>query len=211
MNDFYTPLPNIKIDIERLTKEIFHYWHPDPNIKDISASFTTAKKYVDDPICDFSRYKGISHYVPGTRRVKVYSDGEFDQNLTHWPKILENTYMKELGDNFAKLLNVTRYRVRASYYNSLHEDFVGELHRDPHTPYRIHIALKTDPNVKWLLVDKNDNAHYIHQPADGHPVLLETCYTKHQVIVPTNSIRIHCWFQYYTEIDQSLLDNLLTA
>ena len=211
MSKFYTPLSNIKIDIEKLTKEIFQFWPLDLNARDTSTSFTTAKKYVDDVNYDFSLYRGISKYVPDNRKIKVYSDGEFDHDIVYWPKILENTYMKELGDYFAKILNVTHYRARASYYNSLDRAFIGELHNDPHTPHRIHIALKTDPNVKWLLADQNNNTHYIHQPADGSPVLLETWCTKHQVIVPTNSIRMHFWFQYYTELDQSLLDHLLTV
>jgi hypothetical protein len=207
----YTPLPNIKIDIERLHAEIFYFWKPDFNSPDISTSFTTAKKYIDDSDYDFARYRGTSVFVPNTNRLKVYPDGEFDQNLVHWPKILENTYMKELGDYFAQILNVTHYRCRASYYNSLDKDFVGELHNDPHTPYRIHIALKSDPNVKWILVDEHSNTYDIHQPADSTPVLIETGTTQHQVIVPKNSVRIHFWFQYYNDIDQSVLDKLFTV
>ena len=211
MLDFYTPIPNIKIDINRLTEEIFHYWTPSNNH---AVSFTTAKKYVDDLNYDFSHYEVISKFFPNTRRIKVYEDGEFDQNIVHWPKILENSYMKELGDYFAKILNVTRYRARGSYFDTkthMTSGFKTDLHRDPHTPYRIHIALKTSPEVNWFLVDKDNNSHYIHQPADGVPILLETCFTQHQVIVPPDSVRMHFWFQYYTEFDQATIDKLFTV
>jgi hypothetical protein len=210
MNKIYRPLPNIKIDIERLTTEIFHFWKPNPNGIENSTSLTTSEKYIDDLNYDFTLYRGPSEFVPHTKLLKVYSDGEFDQNLIHWPKILQNTYMKELGDYFAKILKVPCYRCRASYYNSLEKDFIGELHNDPQTPYRIHIALKTDPNVKWIFVDKDNKTYDIHQPADNTPVLIETGTTQHQVIVPKNSIRTHIWFQYYNDIDQTLLDKLFT-
>jgi hypothetical protein len=206
----YNPLPNINVDIKRLYAEIFHFWKLDFNTTSSSCvSFTTAKKYIDDSVYNFDRYHGISKFAPGSKRLKkIYPDGEFDHNLVHWPKISENTYMKELGDYFAQMLNVTHYRCRVSYYNSLDKDFVGELHNDPHTPYRIHIALKSDPAVKWILVDKYNNTYDIYQPADGTPVLIETYPTQHQIIVPKNSVRIHLWFQYYNDIDQALLDNL---
>jgi hypothetical protein len=210
MNKIYSPLPNIKIDIERLRRELFKFWHPDLQSPVVSTSLTTAEKYIDDPDYDFSRYAGISEYVPSGNLLKVYSDGEFDQNLVYWPKILLNTYMKELGDYFAEILEVNHYRCRASWYNSWKKAYIGKLHNDPHTPHRIHIALKSDPAVKWKLVD-GDDIYKIHQPVDGSPVLIETGRTQHQVIVPKNSIRAHIWFQYYQKIDQAKLDKLFTV
>jgi hypothetical protein len=122
--------------------------------------------------------------------------------------ILENSYLRELGDYFANLFKVNSYRVRCSYLNNVSEDAEFKLHNDPHTPYRLHICLKTDPSIKWLFVDKDTTQHYIHQPADGSPVLIETGTTQHQIVCPQNVTRMHLWFQYYKFIDLKLLNTI---
>jgi len=214
MRKIFSPLPNIKIDIERLYSEMFYFWRPNISTLATSTSFTTAKKYIDDLNYDFFKYAGPSKFISKDSLIKEYKDGQVDQELIYWPKILENSYMKELGEHFSNLFQIKNYRVRASYFNT-HEqtdDFSAtNLHKDTHTPYRIHIALKTNPSVKWTFLDELGQTHYIHQPADGVPVLVETAKTKHQVKIPKDSIRIHLWYQYYEDIDQALLDSILTA
>jgi hypothetical protein len=214
MCKIFSPLPNFKVDTDRLYSEMFHFWRPKINSLATSTSFTTAKKYVDDLDYDFFKYIGPSQFISKSLLLKKYPDGEIDQELIYWPKLLENSYMKELGEHFSNLFQIKNYRVRASYFNTwgANEDFLAtDLHADPHTPYRLHIALKTNPDVKWIFVDELGKTHYIHQLADGVPVLIETGNTKHQVKIPKNSIRIHLWFQYYENIDQTLLDNILTV
>jgi hypothetical protein len=212
MRKIFSPLPNIKVDINRLYSEMLYYWHPNLSSRATSASFTTAKKYVDDLNCDFLKYTGAAYLLSKDSMVMKYPDGEIDQELIYWTKLLENSYMKELGDRFANLLQVKNYRARASYMNTygLIEDFpAGDLHTDQHTPYRLHIALNTSLGVKWRFENEAGLTQYIHQPADGVPVLIETGKTKHQVIIPKDSIRIHLYYQYYEDIDQTLLDNIL--
>jgi hypothetical protein len=212
MINFYTPIPNIKVDTERLLVEIFRFWKPQDMVSDQAHSFTTAEKYVDDLNYDFGKYAGTSEFISNDSLLKKYPDGDIDQNLIYWPKILEKSYMKELGDYFASIFQVKHYRTRASYFNTVNHSNnlkITGLHNDPHTPYRVHIALKTNPNIKWKFVDELGEIYSVHQQADGVPVLIETGKTKHQIEIPENSIRIHLWFQYYSDIDQTLLTNIL--
>jgi hypothetical protein len=212
MRKIFNPLPNHKVDIDRLYSEVFYFWRIKRNQLANSTSFTTAKEYVDDPNYNFFKYSGVSEFVSKDSVIKKYPDGQIDQELIYWPKLLENSYMKELGDYFANLFQVKNYRARASYFNtySQEEDYPATpLHNDPHTSYRLHIALKTSPDVKWTFVDELEQTHYRHQLANGVPVLIETAKTKHQVKIPKDCIRIHLWFQYYEDIDQTLLANIL--
>lgn len=211
MYKFFIPLTNFTVDLDRLSNEIFAFWkiEDDKTNKDLkSPSFTTSLKYVDDTSFNFSRYSGVSSAAdPGNwpkNPLKVYSDGEYDHNLTHWPKILENSYMKELGDYYAKLLNVTRYRARASYISTLENPHTFKLHNDPHTPHRLHFAIKTDPTVQWKFVN-DENEYFIHQPSDNFPTLIETGSTQHQIVTNHKTIRIHFWYQYYDPIDADVI------
>ena len=213
-HDFFIPLRNFTVDLDRLSNEIFSFWkigENDTNLELKSPSFTTSLKYIDDPILNFSRYAGAAAAAdPNTWHINpitVYPDGEYDNNLIHWPKILENSYMKELGDYFAKLFNVTRYRARASCVNTLTKPLTFKLHNDPHTPYRLHFAIKTDPNVQWKFVNNNID-YFIHQPADNFPTLIETGITQHQIVTNQKSLRIHFWYQYYDKIDKDIISKL---
>jgi len=214
MHHFFIPLQNCTVDLDRLSNEIFSFWKIDENDTDLeskSPSFTTSLKYVDDPILNLARYAGKAAAAdPNTWHINpltIYPDGEYDNNLVYWPKILENSYMKELGDYFAKLFNVTRYRARASYVNTLTKPLTFKLHNDPHTPYRLHFAIKTDLNVQWRFVN-NNTEHFIHQPVDNFPTLIETGTTQHQIVTNHKSIRMHFWFQYYDSIDKNLISKL---
>jgi hypothetical protein len=46
MRKIFSPLPNIKVDINRLYSEMLYYWHPNLSSRATSASFTTAKNGV---------------------------------------------------------------------------------------------------------------------------------------------------------------------
>ena len=213
-HDFFIPLRNFTVDLDRLSNEIFSFWKIEeddthPELK--TPSFTTSLKYIDDEIFNFSRYAGVTAPADPSNwprnPLTIYSDGEYDHNLIYWPKILENSYMKELGDYYAKLFNVTRYRARASYISTLENPHTFKLHNDPHTPYRLHFAIKTDPNVQWKFVN-NQSEYFIHQPADNFPTLIETGSTQHQIVINQKSLRIHFWYQYYDKIDKDIISKL---
>ncbi len=80
-------------------------------------------------------------------------------------------------------------------------------HYDEHTPYRIHIALKTSPDTIWRFKE-NGKITEIHQPADGIPVLIKTNSLEHSVFIPIETERVHLWYQYHHEISNEVLEKI---
>lgn len=201
-NRFYIPLSKIKVDLDKLRYEAYSVIKVDP-IKNQGYGITTTSQYVSEYPYNFKRYSGISYLNEQGER--ILETGERDEELIHWPEVLQNSYIKELGDIFSDLIKIKNPRVRMSVSAGI------EFHSDPHTPYRIHIALESNPNCVWKFKEINGTVHTIYQAADGIPVLIETGLTKHSVVKvndPTAPQRIHLWYQFHDIISDEVLRNL---
>lgn len=193
---FYIPLPQYKVDLQKLSNEVFSEIKP---YKAGDYGITTSLQHVNEDY-DFKRYSGISHFNAEGER--LLGSGERDEDIVYWPKKLANSYMKELADIFSDAIGIKNPRVRMSVNATI------SSHSDPHTPYRIHIALMTDPLILWHFREANGNMHSIHQPADGIPVLIETGITEHGVSIPHDKVnrkRIHLWYQFHDILSDEVL------
>lgn len=200
MNNFYIPLKNIFVDIERLTTEIDKFVKPN-NFQDYG--ITTSEKMLDN--YDFRKYTGVSS--PDKNGIRRLKTGEYDWDIVYWPKILENSYMRELSDKFSDLIKINKPRCRMSRLFGSETWNEISYHYDEHTPYRIHIALKTNPNTIWRFRE-NEKITEIHQPADGIPVLIKTNSVEHSVFIPVGTERMHLWYQYHHEISNEVLEKI---
>lgn len=207
MYNFYIPITSIKIDTNRLLQEMLsfikrHYLNEFARgMIQHSYSFTTTAEHVNDPEYNFRKFTGITYGDVENRKT---IDGVLDRDIVHWPDILQDSYMKEIGDQLSKLVGIPEYRVRGSIMKP-YVDFLYNKHIDYHTPYRIHIALLTDPENFWFLDDVK-----IHQPADGVPVIIDTGKVAHSFCVPKDKLRIHFWYQFYQPIKQEILEQLMS-
>lgn len=205
ISHFYVPLTGIKIDIQRMIGEL----HACLPISSISGDRgLTVTQDIAGQLYSFGRFNGISKYDDqGVRRVRT---GERDEDITYWPKQLENTYIKEIGERLACLLELPGPRCRMSR-------FVGgltgnlDMHCDPHTPVRVQIALITQPDIMWHLQAPDGSLVERHQPANGIPVLLRTGTLRHGVVVPKTAIRLHLWYQWYSWPRPDAITNLTEA
>ena len=84
MNNFYIPLKQFSVDLDRLQNEIGSFVNP-INYQDYG--ITTSKKMVDN--YDFRVYTGVSS--PDKNGIRRLRTGEFDWDIVHWPKVLENS------------------------------------------------------------------------------------------------------------------------
>lgn len=200
MNDFYIPLKQFKVDLIRLQSEIDLFVHP-VNYQDYG--ITTSEKMVDN--YDFRVYTGVS--APDKNGIRKLKTGERDWDIVYWPKVLENSYIKELSDTFSELIQVYKPRCRMSKLYGFDSWNVIDYHHDEHTPYRIHIALKTTPGSVWRF-RKNGEVTEIHQPADGVPVLIKTDTVEHSVFIPKGTHRTHLWYQYHQQVSNNILEKL---
>jgi hypothetical protein len=197
---YYIPLKSISVDVDRLKQEVDTLIGP---LTELGYGITTAKEHVNEVPVRYNRYTGISNFNKLGER--VLANGETDEQIVFWPKFLENSYMKELGDLFSKLINIPNPRVRLSSLSE--EDFI-DFHNDPHTPYRIHIALETHPDARWIFKKDPYQIEYIHQPADGVPVLIETGRTEHAVQIASPGRRVHLWYQFHGIVNPAILNTL---
>lgn len=186
-----------KIDLERLRNEVEMFLGP---LKG-GYGVTTTKEYINENPPDYRRFNTISAFDEfGERR---YPGGERDEDITCWPSVLENSYMKELGDTFSDLLKIYNPRVRMSVGNKI------PFHTDPHTPYRIHIALEAYPDSVWVFRHKDGTEETIFQPADGIPALVETGETAHSVkMLGEHRNRIHLFYQFHGVVSDEILSRL---
>jgi hypothetical protein len=196
-NRFYIPLYSIPVDLERLREEVAAI----PTLNKPSCyGLTTSIKYIDEVPVNFNRYSSIS--TLNSQGERILPDGERDEEIVHWPVPLRNSYIKKLGDVFSELVQIKTPRVRMSV------DARVDYHNDPHTPYRIHIAINSNPEAVWKFRETNGTEHIIYQPADGNPVLIETGKTQHAVTRNLNddtNKRVHLWYQFHDIISDEIL------
>ena len=205
----FMKLSNFKFEQDRILAEIMHWTksarQPKP-VKAQSFSLTTVRECVNDANYKFTRFQGITtRDATGVRRTP---DGVLDSDIIHWPVILQDSYMKEVGDKIAAFLEMPSYRTRCSFISAGEQAYPYPFHNDEHTPFRVHLALLTTPETNWLFKN-NSNEIAIHQPADGVPSLIDTGSVQHSFFVPANTIRIHFWYQYYQPVKQDILDKLI--
>jgi hypothetical protein len=211
MTKYYIPLPELNFNTEKLLEEFCYWGKPFKRLFDRpfytdTFSFTTTANFIHDKDYKFRKFKGISSWK---NNIRCYEDGTVDGDIVHWPDILQNSYMKEVGDTIANLLEIPSYRCRGSIFETHIEDHTISYHRDEHTPHRVHLALATTDNTAWLFRDSNNIIYTNYQRADGVPVLIDTKAIEHSFRVPANSTRIHLWYQFYEPVKQEFLDQHL--
>jgi len=196
---YYIPMTQLKVDVERLKQEVQSLIGPSA---ELGCGITTSKEYVNEVPFRFDRHIGISKLNKFGER--ILPTGERDEDIVFWPSILEKSYMKELGELFSNIIKIPNPRVRLSV---LDKDQFINFHSDPHTPYRIHIALETHSNAVWMFKNELGDIEQIHQPADGVPVIIETGRTEHAVKLLSPGRRMHLWYQFHGVISDEVLSN----
>lgn len=194
---YYIPMTHVKVDVNRLKQEVQSLIGP---LTELGYGITTSKKFVNEVPYRFDRHTGISKFNKFGER--ILPTGEKDEDVVFWPSILEQSYMKELGDLFSEMIQIPNPRVRLSM---LDEDQFIDFHNDPHTPYRIHIALETHSDAVWMFKNEAGAVEQIHQPADGTPVIIETGRIEHAVKLLSPGKRIHLWYQFHGMISEEIL------
>lgn len=205
MYDFYIPLVDLKFDIDRIRNELEVIVKPPMGGTAITTTLTESKK----DVYDFSQYRSITKLDEyGVRR---FPTGEADTDLVYYPKCLEYSYIRTVEETISKYIGLDKPRIRISKFIGGSAEFKAvdlSYHTDPHTPYRVHIALNSAYDVDWYF--KNATGEYkINQPANGIPALVEVAQTEHSVRIPFGKFRYHIWFQYHKPVSKEFLDLVL--
>lgn len=204
VKDYFIPMINIKVDLERIRKEIDYFVKPDYSLQARSYGLTTSKEYVDDPNFDFRKHMAISS--PDANGIRRLPGGELDSDVVLWPKIMEGSYIKYLGEMFSSFIKIPNPRCRMSVING---PFEIQSHVDEHTPYRIHICLDSDPGSNWFFKKPDDVHDMIHQPSSETPVLIETGTVEHSVKVEPGTFRMHLWYQFHSVVQPDIIQSLM--
>ena len=187
LDGFYVPLPSLRVDVYRLIKEIDHILVPGN-----AYGLTVAPRCKGLPY-GFNVFNGTS--LPDADGTWRLDSGDADHELIHWPAELEISYVREIAEMLGNYLGMPPPRARASRIDASGNRQGIDMHADPHTPFRIHIALETSLDATWRF--RSNGRHVrIHQPADGIPVYVETATTYHAVDVLSGR-RTHLWYQWY--------------
>lgn len=141
---------------------------------------------------DFGRY---TLGFPGPWKDDVhafYSNGTADRDLVHWHPDLANSEMYNLTIRIAECLKINnRLRCRASFMQGP----TGlSTHSDPHTPWRVHINLKSGPGTYWKFsdIDTKETVEWV-QPKDS-VWLVRTGNVQHGLVIPEGETR---WQLFY--------------
>lgn len=203
--NFYIPIINTPVDVDRLKAEVDKFIKIDysKDIKSRGFGITTSTEYVDDPTFNFRKHLTVSE--PDEYGVRRLPTGELDSDIVHWPSMLEGSYMKELSDLFSSILGLENPRVRLSVLNG--PSTLG-LHYDEHTPHRVHICLQTGPGANWVFLEDNGMMDVIHQEKSNIPVLIDTGTVKHGLNIPAGVQRIHMLYQFHKPVSDEILSKL---
>ncbi len=200
---FFIPLVDLTVDVNRIRNEVFTYINPTG--KDYGLTCTLED--VANESFDFKKHSGIR---PTSDNKYLLRDGYIETDVIHWPKILQGTYIEELGKTFAKYLELSPPRCRLSYFNNKPHDFDIDFHYDNHTPYRVHVVLESSPGCIWKYRWSPDHpSHSLHHPVMEQPVLINTGSMQHAVHVPKNHRRLHLWYQFHSKPKEELVDSLI--
>ncbi len=205
MQDFYIPLADLRFDVDKIRNELETIVRPGYS----GYALTVTKELAELDFYNFDQYNSIT--VADEYNIRRFPDGKLDTDLVFYPRALENSYIRQVEQAISSYLGLQTPRVRMSKIigsSSLQEAEGLGLHTDPHTPFRVHLALETMPMNKWKF--RQEGKEYnIHQPANGVPVLIEVANTEHSVIMAPRMTRMHIWFQYHTPVRKEILDSLL--
>jgi len=96
------------------------------------------------------KYGTFTLGFPGAWRDNLeasYDNGIRDKDLIHWHPSLINSEIYNLKNRIADFLKISnQLRCRLSF--STKNTKLG-FHSDPHTPWRVHVNLKSGPNTYW--------------------------------------------------------------
>lgn len=136
----------------------------------------------------------LGYAGPWRREVNAYYKGsnKGDKDLIAWHPSLLKSEMFRLKNAIAEFLDIdSNLRCRTSFIGGRH---IMSYHSDPHTPWRVHVTLKSGPNTKWLFKDVEGNQTLEwHQPV-GSVWLIRTGNIQHGIDVGVDEIR---WQLFY--------------
>ena len=103
---------------------------------------------------------------PGAYREidSYYKNGMPDRDLIQWHPDIVDSEMFRFKDRIASFFNIdNNLRCRLSFING---KWNIAKHSDPHTPWRVHVNLKSGPGTYWKFHDIETNETITwHQPA----------------------------------------------
>ena len=203
-DEFYIPLVDVTIDLDRLHAEVTKYVAPVQN----DYGLTCLSEDVNNNIFDFQKYSGLRKDIKSN--IMLLPTGHIETDVIHWPRLLQGSYIQQIGIMLADYLNLTPPRCRLSYFNNRAEKASVPFHNDTHTPYRVHIVLETTTECKWRYRRKVGEEEYsLHQPVSIHPVLINTADIQHSIEIPKYNNRMHLWYQFHSRPDQKFIDTLI--
>jgi hypothetical protein len=202
LDQFYIPLVDINVDVDKVRQEIYNIVKPQIGI---DCGLTCQLEDLNNDNFSFTKYTGQRKFNPHSRH--ILATGEDDRDLVHWPRSLQGSYIQQLGTLFSEYLEIGPPRARSSLLYKDHANVNLNWHVDNHTPYRVHIAIETTPECLWKF--RNDTESLtVHQPITSTPVLIQTA-IQHDIHVPKGHRRLHIWYQFHSEPKKELIDNLI--
>jgi hypothetical protein len=150
---------------------------------------------------DWARY---TLGFPGAYREidSYYKNGTPDHDLIQWHPDMVNSEMYSFKDRIASFFNIdNNLRCRLSFING-HWNI--PKHSDPHTPWRVHVNLKSGPNCHWRFHDIETKESITWQQPTGSVWLIRTGNIQHEVVVPAGESR---WQLFYHIWERNLGPN----
>lgn len=121
-----------------------------------------------------------------------YEDGTADRSLVKWHPDLVNSEILALNDRVAKFLKISSVmRCRLSLIQG---PYSLPKHADPHTPWRVHVNLKSGPGTHWTFYDVANNQRLDWCQPTGSVWLMRTGDIQHSVTVGPGDVR---WQLFY--------------
>jgi hypothetical protein len=131
-----------------------------------------------------------------------YQNGTLDRDLIHWHPDMIDSEMFHFKNRNAKFFNIdNNIRCRLSVLNGF---WNIPKHSDPHTPWRVHVNLKSGPNSYWKFHNIETNESITWQQPTGSVWLVRTGNIQHEVVVPAGESR---WQLFYHIWERNLGPN----
>lgn len=122
----------------------------------------------------------------------LYDDGVSDEDLIHWHPTLIGSEIYNLKNRIADFLKIdNQLRCRASF---LHSGTQMNFHTDPHTPWRVHVNLKSGDKTSWLFRTVNPTEIIEWVQPKNSVWLIRTGDVQHSVRVAEGETR---WQLFY--------------
>jgi hypothetical protein len=121
-----------------------------------------------------------------------YDNNVSDRDFTHWHPNLIGSEIFNLKNRIAKHLQISdQLRCRASFIYGYRK---MNFHADPHTPWRVHVNLKSGPGTRWFFrtLDPMKTIEWV-QPPDS-VWLVRTGNVQHSVEIQKDETR---WQLFY--------------